>query len=55
MKKAKKVPEKLKLTFDKGQYLKHSNINLALVYEHVRKQQWNLLTKYIAKKAAANS
>ena len=37
MKKAKKVPEKLKLTFDKGQYLKHSNINLALVYDHVRK------------------
>ena len=45
MKKTEKVPEIWKLTLNKRQYLKPSNINLASVSEHVRKNLWNLLTQ----------
>ena len=37
MKKIIKVPESWKLTFHKGLYFKPSNINLASVFEQVRK------------------
>ena len=47
MKNAKKTPSSLKLTFNKGQYLKLANINLVLVSKHVRKKLWNLLTQII--------
>ena len=47
MKKAKKTPSSLKLSFHKGQYLNLANINIASVSKHVRKKLWNLLTQII--------
>ena len=42
MKKAEKLLASWKQTFHKEQYLKPSNINLALISEHVRKKLWKL-------------
>ena len=42
MKRAKKVSASWKRTFHKEQYLKPSNINLALISQHVRKKLWKL-------------